>query len=83
MKSQFPNRVRNLNDICRFVEKNIEVLSKTYPKFKEIQNDKIYKFLKDSSLSTFEKFQQKFIDVFEIAYNKKLKPVKINAFKRY
>lgn len=83
MKSQFPNRVRNLNDICRFVEKNIKVLSETYPKFKEIRDDKIYKFLKDSSLSTFEKFQQKFIDVFEIAYKEELKPVKTNALKRY
>ncbi len=82
MKSQFPNKVRNLNDICRFVEKNIKVLSKKYPEFKKIQDDKIYKFLKDSSLSTFEKFQQKFIDVFDIAYKEELKPVKTNALSR-
>ena len=80
MKSQFPNRVRNLNDICRFVEKNIKVLSKKYPEFKKIKDDKIYKYLTKSSLTTFEKFQKEFIDIFDTAYDEKLKPIKINAF---
>ena len=80
MKSQFPNKTKNLNDICRFVEENIEVLSKKYPEFKKIKDDKIYKYLTKSSLTTFEKFQKEFIDIFDTAYDKKLKPIKINAF---
>ncbi|MBR0423065.1 MAG: hypothetical protein IJJ04_00240 [Clostridia bacterium] len=78
-KSKFPNRVQNLNDICRFIEKNVKILLKKYPKFENIEDDKdIYESLQDNKLKRFEDFQKQFMASFEAKYKIKLKSVKMN-----
>ena len=81
IKSKFPNKAENLNYICKFIEKNIKILLKKYPKFKNIENDKdIYESLQDNKLKRFEDFQKQFITSFKLRYKIDLKPVKMNKF---
>ena len=76
--SEFPSvvKTRALKEMSKFIKYNIKIFEKHFNPFKEIATASIYDELKGNKITTFKKFQEKFIKYFKLAYSGQvLKPI--------